>query len=99
MRREKAALPYRREPPPVDRSKPTQNAEFNLPDEDRKLRILWSHRCPTCDAGPELVRWQGLDMRQKYAVRCPRCNFTTEPCPDSKKAIQLWIVTSKMIRS
>src|SRR5881394_1381764 len=98
MKRAKAALPYKRMPPPEDRSKPIHSIELNLPDEDRILRGLFRTHCPSCNwIGPELRRWQGLDMCTKYAVRCPRCKFGTEPQPSSKKAVELWQITSKLM--
>lgn len=98
MKREKAAVAYKRVPP---RNLATllQNYELHLPDEDRVLRLFGRQACPQCGSfGPELLRWQGLDMRTKYAVRCPRCQFGTEPQPSSKKAVDLWTVTSKLMK-
>jgi len=99
MKRAKEVLPYKRVPP-VNLSKTAAFTELFLPDEDRVLTKLYRSHCPSCNAvGPELLRWRvTIDNTTQYAVRCPRCDHGTEPCESSKKAVELWKITSKLMK-
>lgn len=79
-------------------------AEFNLPDEDRILTELFTHRhCDCCGQRPQLER-----VGKKYCVRCPnnadsnRFGKCPQPTPwlnSSAAAIRVWALTQKLTQS
>src|SRR6266850_4582096 len=50
----------------------TEETEFNLPDEDRVLAVLWSERyCDSCGCKPVVIRVEG-----KFRVCCSKWEVT-----------------------
>jgi len=86
----------------------SDETEFNLPDEDRRLQVLWTERhCRCCGTQPGLFRERG-----KYQVRCsgametwnlPTYENASWPCQlptpwlkSSAQAINHWKLVAKL---
>lgn len=75
-----------------------ENAEFNMPDEDRDIPLM-SYRCPDCGGPMQLLRrnrgtqWKAACSRAGIEIENDRPFFTAPPSPwqsTSQQAVAHW---------